>query len=298
MPELPEVETVRRGLVPLCQGRTISLVKVSHPRTTRRDANQRTFARRLKGQRIVSVERRGKYLWFTLANTNQCLVAHLGLSGQFRPAVSGQKVAHERARISFDDHRPDLVFCDQRTFGGLYLDELVAQKTPAGAPDKQNVPSSVAHIALDPFDPKFTRQPVVDRLRQRNVAIKTALLDQTVISGVGNIYADESLWRSKIHPLTRAKRLSGRRIDELLTHVNDVLFEALGSGGTTFDGLYVSVNGESGEFSQRLAAYGRGGKPCQRCGATLRREKFANRSSVRCPKCQPAPRHLSHKVDS
>lgn len=219
-------------------------------------------------------------------------MAHLGLSGQFRPAQAGQKVPHERARIRFDDSGPDLVFCDQRTFGGLYIDEI---------PDSQSaapVPASIAHIALDPFDSKYQREEVAHRIRNKNVAIKAALLDQTVVSGVGNIYADESLWRSKIHPLSRAKGLAPKRIDLLLTHVNDVLNEALGSGGTTFDGLYVSVNGESGRFSERLAAYGRGGKPCLRCGATLRREKFANRSSVRCPKCQPAPKQRSHKVDS
>lgn len=293
MPELPEVETVRKGLGPLCEGREIAGVIVYHPRAIRRDPKSKTFGQRLVGKKISSVKRRGKYLWLTFANSSQCLVAHLGLSGQFRPARPGEVVAHERVRFNFDDQMADLVFCDQRTFGALFIDDLL----PASPADIES-PSLISHIALDPFDPNFAIDPVLDKFSRRNVAIKTVLLDQTVLSGVGNIYADESLWRSKIHPLTRSNHLSRKRLSVLLTHVNDVLSEALGSGGTTFDGLYVAVNGESGRFSRSLAAYGRGGQPCHRCGATLCREKFANRSSVHCPKCQPAPKLTSQKVDS
>ena len=260
-------------------------------------------------------------MWFTFDGTDACLVAHLGLSGQFRPATPGHPLTHdaltrdrltpealtpdtlthERARISFEDDGPDLVFCDQRTFGGLYLDEAIHLQDAPSAPQPDGgalVPSSICHIALDPFDPNFSPAQVIDRLRRKDVPIKAALLDQTVLSGVGNIYADESLWRSKIHPLARTKRINPSKLNQLLMTVNDVLSEALGSGGTTFDGLYVTVNGESGSFSDRLAAYGRGGKPCNRCGTILRREKYANRSSVRCPKCQPTPKARASKVDS
>jgi formamidopyrimidine-DNA glycosylase len=285
LPELPEVETVRQGLEPLTLRRTIKKVQIKHARVLRRNSSSAAaFRKSLASKTIKKVSRRGKYLWFEFEQSPQLLVAHLGLSGQFRPvSAQGQKVRHERLRITFTDDGDELAFCDQRTFGGLYLDE------PAG---QMQVPSSISHIALDPFDPAFELDPVIERARSKRVAIKAALLDQTLISGVGNIYADESLWRSRIHPLTRASTLTRPRLRELFRNVNDVMSEALGSGGTTFDGLYVSVNGESGSFSERLDAYGRGGKACRRCGKKLMREKFANRSSVRCPKCQPIPRSV------
>jgi len=285
LPELPEVETVRQGLEPLTIGRTIAQVSVKHPRALRRNAGSTAaFKKSLTGKKIQKVSRRGKYLWFEFDDSHLLLVAHLGLSGQFRPTA--KNVRHERLRINFADDLPGLSFCDQRTFGALYLDEWAAT-TP--------VPSSISHIALDPFDSAFELDPVIERTRTKQVPIKAALLDQTLISGVGNIYADESLWRSKIHPLTRASALSRPRLRELFQNVNDVMSEALGSGGTTFDGLYVSVNGESGAFSQRLDAYGRGGQACRRCGKKMVREKFANRSSVRCPKCQPVPKSMPRR---
>ena len=186
---------------------------------------------------------------------------------------------HLRVRFRFADGDPELRFVDQRTFGGL-------QVSPGGA----ELPGEIAHIARDPFDPLFVDEACVAALRRRRTGVKRALLDQTLISGVGNIYADEALWRARLHGSDRPTRSTRLRARELVGHVTDVMREALGAGGTSFDALYVNVNGESGYFDRSLAAYGREDEPCGRCGAPIRREPFMNRSSYSCPKCQPRPR--------
>ncbi len=292
MPELPEVETVRAGLARHVVGRTIARVEVTHPRAVRRHpGGAADFSARLAGQRIDGARRRGKFLWLPLREPDgtlaEAVIGHLGMSGQLlvQPDTAPDE-RHLHVRISFTDGGPQLRFVDQRTFGGLLVDPLVPTPDLAG----DTVPAEVAHIARDPLDPAFDEAAFVARLRRRNTAIKRALLDQTLVSGIGNIYADESLWRVKLHGERPAAALSRPAIGRLLEQVRGVLGEALVAGGTSFDSLYVNVNGESGYFDRTLNAYGRGGEPCARCGAPIRRVAFMNRSSYFCPRCQPAPR--------
>ncbi len=287
MPELPEVETVRAGLSRFVVGRRIATVEVNHPRSIRRHLpGADDFAARLTGTRIESAQRRGKYLWLPLDSAD-AVVAHLGMSGQLlvQPATSPPE-RHLHVRIGFADEGPELRFVDQRTFGGLMIDAMV----PAHDDPGQLVPAQVAHIARDPIDPAFDDDLFVRRLRARNTELKRALLDQSLISGVGNIYADESLWRAKLSGLRITSTLAPSTVRRLLAAVREVLTDALVAGGTSFDALYVNVNGESGYFDRSLAVYGREGRPCPRCGRAIRRAAFMNRSSFSCPRCQPAPR--------
>jgi formamidopyrimidine-DNA glycosylase len=288
VPELPEVETVRAGLARWVAGRTVATVEVRHPRAVRRHlAGAEDFVARLAGSTIEAVSRRGKYLWLPLGGSDECLVGHLGMSGQL--LVRPPDAAHERhlhVRIAFDDGGRELRFVDQRTFGGLMLDTLV----PAPDRAEERVPAMIAHIARDPLDPHFDEQRWIARLRHRRSATKRALLDQTLVSGVGNIYADESLWRAQLHGERWCSQLGRRQAAGLLGHVREVLCDALRAGGTSFDALYVNVNGESGYFDRSLSVYGREGLPCPRCGSAIRRVAFMNRSSFFCPRCQRAPR--------
>jgi formamidopyrimidine-DNA glycosylase len=282
VPELPEVETVRRGLDHWVTGRTIDSVEVRHPRAVRRHVpGAADFAAQLVGRTVVGTRRRGKYLWLPL-DDDAALIGHLGMSGQLlmQPAEAPDEV-HLRVRFTFRDSGPELRFVDQRTFGGLAV-------SPGGA----DLPAELAHIALDPIDPAFVDDEFVAALRRRRTGVKRALLDQTLISGVGNIYADEALWRSRLHWARRTERLTRPGARTLLGHVREVLVDAIGAGGTSFDALYVNVNGESGYFDRALAVYGRDGEPCQRCAAPVRRDPFMNRSSYSCPRCQPRPRHV------
>ena len=285
MPELPEVETVRRGIERAAVGRRVDGLEIFGPRTLRRHpAGVADFPGRVVGSRLLAADRRGKYLWLPL-DRGGAVVAHLGMSGQFLAAGAGEPdPPHLRARFRFADDGPELRFVDQRTFGGLAWDELV----PVGG---REVPAAVAHIAADPLEPGYDAEAVVRLLRGRRTGIKRALLDQTVVSGVGNIYADEALWRARLHYAAATDRLIAVRLRELLGAVADVLREALRAGGTSFDALYVGVEGDPGWFERSLDVYGREGEPCARCGAAIRREPFMNRSSYRCPRCQRQPRH-------
>jgi formamidopyrimidine-DNA glycosylase len=281
MPELPEVEVVRRGLAAHVTGRTITAVRVHHPRAVRRhEAGPADLTARLLEAQITGTGRRGKYLWLTL-DDGSALVVHLGMSGQM---LLGEVPNENHLRIAtLLDDGTALSFVDQRTFGGWMLADLVTV-------DGTEVPAPVAHLARDPLDPKFNRDAVVMVLRRKHSEIKRQLLDQTVVSGIGNIYADEALWRAKVNGARLASSLTRAKLGELLDAAADVMADALGQGGTSFDSLYVNVNGESGYFDRSLDAYGREGEPCRWCGAVMRREKFMNRSSYYCPKCQPRPR--------
>jgi formamidopyrimidine-DNA glycosylase len=286
MPELPEVETVRCGLSRFVRGRQVSDVQVRHARAVRRHlGGAEGFADRLRGRTVLDIQRRGKYLWLVL-DDEQALVAHLGMSGQLvLPAPGRPESEHLRVRLTFaDDGRP-LHFVDQRTFGGL----LVTDLGPDAAGQRQ-VPDVIAHIAPDPLEPAFDAGAVTSRLRRRRTGIKRALLDQSLLSGVGNIYADEALWRARMHYARATETLRPGQVGALLGAVGDVLTEAVAAGGTSFDALYVDVNGQSGWFSRRLHAYGQDDRPCPRCGAAIVREAFMNRSAYRCPACQPRPR--------
>ncbi|MFD8597788.1 bifunctional DNA-formamidopyrimidine glycosylase/DNA-(apurinic or apyrimidinic site) lyase [Kitasatospora sp. NPDC059646] len=284
MPELPEVEVVRRGLARWAAGRTVGDVEVLHPRAVRRQAGGADeFTALLRGRTLGEPQRRGKYLWVPLGD-GLSMIGHLGMSGQLlvQEAAMADSV-HLRVRLRFTDGGTELRFVDQRTFGGLAVEE-----TEPGDPEA--TPLSLAHIARDPLDARFDDDAFVTALRARRTTVKRALLDQTLISGVGNIYADEALWRSRLHydrptaTLTRPVALA------LLQHARDVMTAALAVGGTSFDSLYVNVNGESGYFSRTLDAYGREGEPCRRCGTPMRRDAWMNRSSHYCPKCQRRPR--------
>ncbi len=283
MPELPEVEVVRAGLARWVVGREISSVSVRHPRAIRRFVGGPTqFEAALGGRTVRAAARRGKYLWLPLSD-GQVLLAHLGMSGQLLIAPPATPDGpHLRVVLEFSGGGPDLRFVDQRTFGGLWVE-------PGGEPP-DFLPAGLGHIARDPLDPLFEETVFISRLRRRRTEIKRALLDQTLISGVGNIYADEALWRVGLHGGRATSRLSVAQARELVGAVREVMIEALAQGGTSFDSLYVNVNGESGYFSRSLNAYGRGDLPCSRCGTPMRREAFMNRSSFSCPRCQPRPR--------
>lgn len=276
MPELPEVEVVRRGIDDHVRGRTIASATVLHPRAARRHVGgPADLAARMVGATITGTARRGKYLWLILDGAD-ALLMHLGMSGQMLISSPDAAVAaHERARFTFTDGGHDLRFDDQRTFGHLLYDE-------GGAV----LPSLIAHIARDPFDPQFDQPAAVARIKARSTGIKRVLLDQTVVSGIGNIYADEALWAAKEQGETAASSLSKPRISALVDAAREVMAAALAQGGTSFDSLYVDVAGSSGYFARSLNAYGLAGHPCMRCGTSIVREKFMNRSSFFCPVCQ------------
>jgi formamidopyrimidine-DNA glycosylase len=285
VPELPEVETVRKGLELHVAGRTIATVQVLHPRVVRRDpAGPAGFAAALASRPVKQAERRGKYLWLTV-DDDEALLAHLGMSGQMLVGDPDRPLTpHVRARFTFTDDGPDLRFSDQRTFGHLMLVPF------AEVGGLRPLPAPIAHIAPDPMEAAFDRDAFADRLTRRHTGVKRALLDQSLISGVGNIYADEALWRARLHWARPTETLRPGEVSRLLEAVRDVLGEALRAGGTSFDAMYVNVNGESGYFDRSLQAYGREGEPCSRCGTPIRRDPFMNRSSYSCPHCQPRPR--------
>jgi formamidopyrimidine-DNA glycosylase len=284
VPELPEVEVVRLGLERGVVGRTIDRVHVSHPRAVRRHtAGARDFEDLLAGRTISAALRRGKYLWLPL-DSGDALTGHLGMSGQLLVVPPDKPdETHLRVRFTFTDGGHELRFVDQRTFGGLLV-------VAGGALTDSGLPSTIAHIARDPVDPEFDDDAFVEGVRRRKTGIKRALLDQSLVSGIGNIYADEALWRVPLHYARATENLTRPVIRELLEHVRAVLNESLAAGGTSFDALYVSTEGVSGLFERELHVYGREGEDCHRCGAQIRRDAFMNRSSFTCPKCQPRPK--------
>ncbi|MGX5716416.1 bifunctional DNA-formamidopyrimidine glycosylase/DNA-(apurinic or apyrimidinic site) lyase [Arthrobacter sp. MAHUQ-56] len=325
MPELPEVEVVRRGLVSWVRGRTIEAVEVLDPRSIRRHAlGADDFAGNLEGATVADVVRRGKFLWLPLldgtdlpgsvgadgthstgpAQPRVALMAHLGMSGQLLmqdSVVPDEKHLKVRLRLSPQEGMPgQLRFVDQRIFGGLFVTSLVPTDDagPGGLAESPLplIAAEAAHIARDPLDPAFSFDLFYRRLRKRKTGLKRALLDQGLVSGIGNIYADEALWRARLHfarPTDTLRRAEAQRV---IDSAREVMLDALAAGGTSFDSLYVNVNGASGYFDRSLNAYGREGEPCRRCAAagihaTIRREQFMNRSSHTCPVCQPRPRN-------
>ena len=307
MPELPEVEVVRAGLAPAVTGAHIIGVDVRDARSLKRHrtlgeaAPIADFERRIIGATLREPVRRGKFLWMPFSRdethpeveAERALLAHLGMSGQMLlRAHEAADDRHVRVRLWIEhpvhgEMRVD--FADQRLFGSLAIDPLVptADGHAAGrGTTVAAIPSQAAHIARDPLDPAFHDAAFIAALRTRKTAVKRALLDQGLISGVGNIYADESLWRARVHPETPGARLSARKAAELLAQVREVFAQALIEGGTSFDEQYVNVNGEAGYFAHSLNAYGRTDQACARCGSPIRRVKFMNRSSFFCPQCQ------------
>ena len=303
MPELPEVETVRDGLARLVVGARVTGVEVRRDYSVRRhDGGPGSFASRLEGAVLAAAARRGKYLWLP-TGSDAALLAHLGMSGQLlvRDGRDPWEHPHLRVRLHLDGSPSGataLDFVDQRTFGHLAVVGLVS--THDGGPggcgaERPAIPAPIAHIARDLLDPSLApgtagRAAVVAALRRRRTEVKRALLDQGLVSGIGNIYADEALWRAGLHYARATDALRPVQVTRLLDAAEAVMREALAAGGTSFDALYVDVNGESGYFARGLAAYGRAGEPCPRCGTPIRRDAFMNRSSFWCPRCQPRPR--------
>ena len=279
MPELPEVETVRRGLEKYVLGKIICDAQTFHPRAIK--PTSIAGLSEVNGAKILAVHRRGKFLWFEL-NREITLVAHLGMSGQLlvQPSLA-TKQPHLRAKLGLGKSirpkkiRDEIRFIDQRTFGWLSVEQLT-----------NGIPTCVEHIAFDPFAKEFNIKQVVSNIKRKKTAIKPALLSQGVVSGIGNIYADEGLWRARIHPEIICEDLSESEIKKVITSTVSVMKGAIKAGGTSFDEQYKNVNGESGYFSRSLSVYGREGQPCSRCSTAIRRIAFANRSSHFCPRCQ------------
>lgn len=308
VPELPEVEIVRAGLARHALHRTIDDVEVLGTlggRVIRRQLGGVDELRsRLVGRSFTAAVRRGKFLWLPLAEagvrTDEALLAHLGMSGQFLlPEAASPRHTHLRVRLTFADGGV-LDFHDQRTFGHLAVSDLVPTTDGGPGGDAGGVgsdpvlPVEARHIGRDLLDPLLApgapgRTALVRRIRGAHRGVKRVLLDQEVVSGVGNIYADEALWHARLHYDRHGSRLQPARLRLLLDAATEVMRASLLAGGTSFDSLYVNVNGASGYFDRSLHVYGREGEPCDRCGATIVRESFANRSSFRCPRCQRRP---------
>ena len=302
MPELPEVEVVRRGLAPFVTGATVTGVNVIEPRSLRRHAGPpEDFVARLTGARLLAPQRRGKFLWVPFLRAteepdggleaHEALLLHLGMSGQVLIDTTDGADRHTRVRIRLDSGNV-IDFVDQRIFGSLALDRLVPGPVPQRAagetkgPALETVPSQVGHIARDPLDPAFDDRVFVRRVRAKRTEVKRALLDQTLVSGIGNIYADEALWAARVHPRQPTDQLSAVAAGRVLAEARAVMERALAEGGTSFDELYVNVNGQSGYFSRSLRAYGQQGRACERCGRPIVRESFMNRGSHFCAVCQ------------
>lgn len=295
MPELPEVEVVRRGIQHWGAGARMTAVEVLDPRSLRRHVHgPADFIARLQGHCLGETQRRGKYLWITLDEESVALVVHLGMSGQVLvtdPDIPDPKHLKIRIVLSNGDRLQELRFVDQRIFGGLYLDTLI----PAEDHPAELIPSTVAHIGRDPLDPLCSHEALFRILRRKKSSLKRALLDQSISSGIGNIYADEALFRARLHYARPTETLTRNEVSRVYTAAEQVMRLALAQGGTSFDALYVNVNGESGYFDRSLYVYGREGKPCLTCQkdgleTLIVRKKFMNRSSYYCPKCQPVPR--------
>ena len=301
MPELPEVETVRAGLAKSITNASVTEVVIHDSRSIKRHlSGEADFTSKLVGRKVLDVVRRGKFLWLPLSGDSSALVGHLGMSGQMLIRTHDHPEDKlNRVTIKFDTKTIrglELRFVDQRIFGSLAIDPLVV--TPDGKQGgfsagknsnkawQNQISQSAAHIARDPLDELFDQEHVVSKMRSKRTSIKRALLDQNLVSGIGNIYADESLWLAKLHFDRQADGISKAKLRELMGIVRDVLERATAQGGTSFDEQYKNVNGEAGYFSQELYAYGQTGKPCARCQTPIRRQAWANRGSHFCPKCQ------------
>lgn len=295
VPELPEVEVVRRGLDDHVVGRAFVASRVTGARAARRHLpGPQHLADALTGRRVASAQRRGKYLWLTFDEATDgaedALVIHLGMSGQVLVEAADallEKHAHAVFDLSTSEAAgavpQQMRFVDQRTFGGLFLDDVTVAHG-------REVPAAISHIAPDPLEAAFDADAVARLMRTKHIAVKRLLLGQSVVSGIGNIYADEALWRAKLHGRRPADTVTKTQLMATLAATQDVMREALAQGGTSFDALYVNVNGASGYFDRSLDAYGQQGRPCRRCGTLIVREQFMNRSSHFCPVCQKPPR--------
>ena len=292
MPELPEAETVRRGLALTVLNSKINSIEVSDARCLKKHpGGEQDFRNIMIGRSFQAAVRRGKFIWLPLDIDGFAMVMHLGMSGQ--ALIRTQDYEPEsQVRLHMNlDNGLQFRFSDQRLFGSLMVDQLQPTEgnsagfSPESAVQKL-IPSSAAHIARDPLDKEFDLDLVKRKMKNRTAGIKHVILDQQLVSGIGNIYADESLWRARLHYNQPANSISSKKLNELFSHVQEVLQEAVEQGGTSFDQQYKNINGQSGYFSQNLNAYGQAGKPCNRCGRLIIRKSWENRGSHFCPSCQ------------
>jgi len=296
MPELPEVETVRAGLASKIIGARVVDVSISDARSLKRHVfGPKHFVDELLGQSLLAVVRRGKFLWLPLSDS-RALVGHLGMSGQMLLREKGHDSdSQTRVVLSVESQSGqslEVRFVDQRIFGSLAIEDLVptSDGAPGGfspeSPVGSSIPAVVAHIARDLLDQHFDIDTVVTKMQARTSGIKRVLLDQNLLSGIGNIYADESLWLAQLHYDQPTNSIAPEKLTKLISIATGVLERAVIQGGTSFDEQYKNVNGDSGYFAQSLNAYGQAGKPCPRCGEEIKRVAWANRGSHFCPNCQ------------
>ena len=268
MPELPEVETVRRGLVPLLVGRTLRRVVLM--RQDLRTAIPENFTKRLTGQRVTGIRRRAKYL--LVDTTTVTALCHLGMTGTWRLAAAGEERPHDHCYLELDDGRR-LAFRDPRRFGQLDLVEP-GDRHP-----------SLDRLGPEPLGDEFTVSYLRTRLRGRKQAVKALIMDQAVVVGVGNIYAQEACFRAGLRPTAPAGGVTMARLERLVAEIRTVLAAAIAAGGSTISD-FRQAGGDSGYFQHDFKVYDRAGQPCLVCATQLRGQVIAGRSTVWCPTCQ------------
>jgi formamidopyrimidine-DNA glycosylase len=276
VPELPEVETVRASLEPAVVGRRFERVEIADPRVTR-PLDPQEVAAELHGEVVEALERRGKYLVFRF-RTGRVLLIHLRMTGSLQHHRNGSREddPHRRAVVTLDDGS-DVTYRDVRRFGTWLLLE-----------PGEDAPYLTERLGEEPLGEGFTAKSLAARLEGRRAPVKAALLDQRAAAGMGNIYADEALWRAKIHPLTPAGALTPADVRRLHRAIKDALRAGIARQGTTLRD-YRTPNGASGSMQEELRVYGRGDEPCLRCGTPIAKTRVAGRGTWYCPHCQPAP---------
>ncbi|BAZ81749.1 DNA-formamidopyrimidine glycosylase [Sphaerospermopsis kisseleviana CS-549] len=276
MPELPEVETVRRGLNQLTLNQEITGGDVLLPRIIAHPFFVEEFIENIKTSAITSWHRRGKYLLAELSPSSW-LGVHLRMTGQLLWLNRNEPLhKHTRVRLFFGDQQ-ELRFVDQRTFGQMWY-------VPGNVP-VESIITGLAKLAVDPFSPEFTVEYLANKLQKVRRPIKTALLDQSIVAGLGNIYADEALFKSGILPTTICTELQKKQIEPLRTAIIDVLSASIAAGGTTFSN-FLNVKGVNGNYGGEAWVYNRAGEPCKVCSNTIQRIKLGGRSSHFCSQCQ------------
>ena len=272
MPEMPEVETVRRTLLPLIKGKTIKEVTVWYPKIITGDAKE--FKRQLVGKKITTIDRYAKYLLIRLSG-NLTVVSHLRMEGKYRLVkINTKKDKHDHVQIVFSDNSA-LRYNDVRKFGRMQLIKTGTEKEKTG----------ISKLGAEPNSAAFTVSYLQNGLARKKKNIKNTLLDQSVVAGLGNIYVDEVLWETKIHPLSQANTIPAERVAQLHDNINSLIELAIAERGTTIH-TYLDANGKTGGFQKMLQVYGHKGEPCVRCGTPLEKIKVNGRGTTFCPKCQ------------
>ncbi len=276
MPELPEVEVVRRDLERDAVGKRVKDVQVKLPRIIRRHKTRKEFTDGVNGAKLMRIDRRGKYILVYLDNGN-VLVMHLGMSGRIERST-GRKAPEKHTHVVIKlQTGGELRFIDMRQFGELFVT----------TPDGLDGVKELSHIALDPLADSFTWQVFSEIVSSRKLKLKTLLMDQKFISGIGNIYSDEILWAAGLRYDRPSDTLTSQEMRRLYRAMQEVLQEGIRYGGVTLeDQTYRNLYGKTGEFQDHLKVYGREDKPCRRCRSPIARERWGNRSTYLCPRCQ------------